>query len=198
MSMRTAFISTFALLIVLAGCSSSRTEDLVDVPGPSCTLAPSLDGVPQVISSESLRWEIISPSVNIGVDGAPAGTDHRLTLAIADVDTATWLLQTRVSVLDALALQQALETAVASQLGMPEPVRVSSPLQLDILSTPSSGGIHWTVEQLATQPGVSMVLFSGDSAVATVSMDVSTAENVQHRIGSVARTSYGQGILALP
>ncbi|MDG2291951.1 MAG: hypothetical protein P8L37_04770 [Phycisphaerales bacterium] len=191
-------MSISALLIVSVGCSSSRTEDVVDVPGPSFTLAPSLDSVPQVISSESLRWEIISPSVNIGVDGAPAGTDHRLTLAIADVDTATWLLQTRVNVLDALALQQALETVVARQFDMPGTARVSWSMNLEILTFPPPGGIHWTVEQLATRPGVSMVLFSGDVVVATVSMDLSTAENVQHRIGSVARTSYGQGILALP
>ena len=196
--MRTAFISTFALLMHLAGCSSSRTEGVVNVPGPSFTLAPSLEGVPQEITGESLRWEIVSPSVNIAADGSPAGTDHRLTLAVSDTDTATWLLQTRVSVLDALALQQALESMVAGQGGMTEAVRVSSPLKLDILSFPASDAIRWRVEQLENRPGVSMVLFAGDSAVASVSMDLATAEHVQHRIERVARTSYGQGILALP
>jgi hypothetical protein len=196
--MRASVIATVASFLMLAGCNSPGTEGVVDTPGPSLTCAPSLGTLPRTITSESLRWEVVSPSVNIGPDGTPAGTDHRLTLAVVDDATATWLLQTRIDVLEALSLQQALEAGIAAQAELFHEADGSSALELEVLSSTVSGGIHWTVEWTPGRPGMTMVLRSGKTTIATVAMDVQVAAHLQRRIGGRARMSHGRGILALP
>jgi hypothetical protein len=196
--MRASAIVAVASFVMLAGCNSSGTEVTGDTPGPSLTCAPSLGTLPRTITSESLRWEVVSPSVNIGPDGTPAGTDHRLTLAVVDEATATWLLQTRIDVLEALSLQQALEASIAVQEDRSDDADGSSALELEVLSSMVNGGIYWTVEETPGSPGVTLVLRSGDSTVATVTMGVQAAARLQRRIGGRARMSYGQGILSVP
>jgi hypothetical protein len=179
--------------IALAGCAPAVVHD---TPGPTIALASSLrnaDVLPMTRSDASLRWELMNPTTNVDEStGQPAGVDRRLTMAVAEPDEATWWLQVRVTDLEALELQQALAAVVAAWSSVPCTQAGSTPLALEVLAEPGEDAV-WAVEGGTIEPLTTMTLQSGGMAVATVTMDLPTTEDLQRRLGALARTTHGRG-----
>lgn len=177
--------------IALAGCSPSVVRD---TPGPTVALTASLrnsDELPMTRSDASLRWELMNPTTNVDEStGRDDGIDWRLTMAVADSDAATWWLQVRMSELEALALQQALAEVVSAWSSVPCTQSGSTPMRLEVLAEPGEDAV-WSVEGGTSKPLTTMTLRSEGVKVATVTMDLRTTEDLQRRLGALARTSRG-------
>ena len=116
-------------------------------------------------------------------------------MAIADPESATWWLQVRVTELEALNIQNALSSVVSAWSSVPCIESSSTPIQLQVLSEPGENAV-WSVDGGTTDPVTTMTLRSGQKIVALVTMDLRTTDDLQRRLGALARTSYGQGRLA--
>ncbi len=192
------------LCLLACGACSSAPRNQVMEEGPAAVIM--VQGLPPVAvtPSTNLKW-IVAAAAHAG-----PGTDGRgndLTLAVADMDDAGWLLQTRISGKQALELSMAMEIGLREWEAVPCLKPSSFPMEMKINRLP--GGevegsrylvpkdVEWRITHFhggnLSRPLVELgVDVDGGSGhwcampFATVTMDLSTARRLQSQLKGVA------------
>ena len=167
--------------------------------------------------SSDLHWLVTAPSYNMGADGRPTSIDDRVTMAVQSPSAATWLLSTRITGREALALSNRLRSDLHSWSLVPCLPMVEFPMELEVGmpevldQVPGQWGrielagtsAHWSVlpqsggnlARPAIQLGVqaSPVSATGSAAssappLAVVTMDLVTARILQQTLDGLAST----------
>ena len=82
--------------------------------------------------SSDLHWLVTAPSYNMGADGRPTSIDDRVTMAVQSPSAATWLLSTRITGREALALSNWLRSDLHSWSLVPCLPMVEFPMELEV------------------------------------------------------------------
>ena len=125
------------LCLLACGACSSAPRNQVMEEGPAAVIM--VQGLPPVAvtPSTNLKW-IVAAAAHAG-----PGTDGRgndLTLAVADMDDAGWLLQTRISGKQALELSMAMEIGLREWEAVPCLKPSSFPMEMKINRLPGGRG----------------------------------------------------------
>ena len=189
----------FALLVGIGGCGPG--EEFPRRPGPDARviaasepLRPEADGW---WPSTSLRLTVARPSLDQNPRGGNRSIDPRLTLAVVDLDRATWIMEARLDDGQGLRLIEHLENALGSMVG--KPVQ-STPLRARVSAAGRPGpgpavipGGHWGPVTHDEVSGTLTLELEDDQStpVGCVQMDPWMAQDLILRLRGAIRGSSG-------